>query len=81
MKTEAIKPLYQKARGISDMSDNFMEPWEFKFAELLIQEVYSMLEDRAFGHGVPGVAEWIRDHLNEEYAVELKYDPELDDLK
>ena len=46
-----------------------------------LQEVYNTLEDRAFGDGVPGVAEWIRDHLQKEYAVELKYDPELDDLK
>ena len=46
-----------------------------------LQEVYSTLEDHAFCDGVPGVAEWIRDHLNKEYSVNLKYDPELDDLK
>lgn len=46
-----------------------------------LQELYSTLEDHAFADGVPGVAEWIRDILNKEYAAELKYDPELDDLK
>jgi len=46
-----------------------------------LQEVYTTLEDHAFGDGVPGVAEWIRDHLNKEYVVQLKYDPELDELK
>ena len=46
-----------------------------------LQEVYSTLEDLALCEGVPGVAEWIRDHLQEEYQVKLKYEPELDDLK
>lgn len=46
-----------------------------------LQEVYSTLEDLALCEGVPGVAEWIRNHLNKEYVVELKYDPELDELK
>ena len=46
-----------------------------------LQEVYSTLETMAFCDGVPGVAEWIRDHLQEEYQVTLEYDPELDDLK
>ena len=46
-----------------------------------LQEVYNALEDRAFCDGVPGVAEWIRDFLNEEYGVQLEYDPELDELK
>lgn len=52
-----------------------------KFAKLIIQEVYSTLEDLAFCDGVPGVAEWIRDHLQKEYQVTLEYDPELDELK
>ena len=46
-----------------------------------LQEVYSTLEDLALCEGVPGVAEWIRDHLQKEYQVTLKYDPELDELK
>lgn len=46
-----------------------------------LQEVYSTLEALAFCEGVPGVAEWIRDHLQKEYQVTLKYDPELDELK
>lgn len=46
-----------------------------------LQEVYSILEEYAFTDGVPGVAEWIRDRLNEEYAITLEYDPELDELK
>jgi ferritin len=46
-----------------------------------LQEVYSTLEDLALCEGVPGVAEWIRDHLQKEYQVTLKYEPELDELK
>ena len=46
-----------------------------------LQEVYSTLEDLALCEAAPGVAEWIRDHLNKEYQVTLKYDPELDELK
>ncbi len=80
MKQKVAKTLYQTARGISVMGDHFMEPWEFKYAELIIQEVYSTLEDLALCEGVPGVAEWIRDHLQKEYQVTLKYDPELDDI-
>ena len=63
------------------MGDSFMEPWEYEYAERVVQEVYSTLEDLAFCDGVPGVAEWIRDHLQKEYQVTLKYDPELDELK
>jgi hypothetical protein len=41
-----------------------------------LQEVYSTLEYLALCDGVPGVAEWIRDNLQKEYQVTLKYDPE-----
>ena len=46
-----------------------------------LQEVYSTLEDLAPCEGVPGVADWIHEHLQNEYQVTLKYDPELDELK
>lgn len=46
-----------------------------------LQEVYSTLEYLALNEGAQGVAEWIRDHLQKEYQVTLKYDPELDELK
>ena len=46
-----------------------------------LQEVYSTLEDLALCEGVPGVAEWIHEHLQNEYQVTLKYDPELDKLQ
>lgn len=46
-----------------------------------LQEVYSTLEDLALCEGVPGVADWIHEHLQNEYQVTLKYDPELDELK
>jgi hypothetical protein len=35
---ERIKQIYQEARGISRMGDSFMEEWEYKFAELIVQE-------------------------------------------
>lgn len=73
--------IYQQSRGISVMGDNFMEPWEYQYAEQVVQEVYSTLEDLALCERVPGVAEWIRDHLQKEYQVTLKYDPELDELE
>lgn len=78
---EVWRKLYQQSRGISYMGDDFMEPWEHQYAEQVVQEVYSTLEDLALCEGVPGVAEWIRDHLQKEYHVTLKYDPELDELK
>lgn len=78
---EVWRKLYQQSRGISVMGDNFMEPWEYQYAEQVVQEVYSTLENLALCEGVPGVAEWIRDHLQKEYRVTLKYDPELDELK
>lgn len=49
-----------------------------KFARLIIQEVYSTLEDLALCECVPCVAEWIRDHLQKEYQVTLEYDQELE---
>lgn len=78
---EVWRKLYQQSRGISYMGDNFMEPWEYQYAEQVVQEVYSTLEELALCETVPGVAEWIRNHLQREYQVTLKYDPELDELK
>lgn len=46
-----------------------------------IQELYDEVEEAAFQLGVPGVAQWIRDTLNEKYEIQLSYDPELDDLE
>ena len=40
MMNERIKELYQQAREISLMSPDFMEAWEYRFAELIIQECY-----------------------------------------
>lgn len=36
--SDRIREIYQKARGIEIMSENFMEPWECKFAELIVIE-------------------------------------------
>jgi hypothetical protein len=46
-----------------------------------IQELYDEVEEEAFQLGVPSVAQWIRDTLNEKYEIQLSYDPELDDLE
>jgi len=40
-----IQELYMKARGISSMRENFMEPWEFEYAKLIIQECRNVITD------------------------------------
>ena len=61
-----------------------MREWPIKWPKrskmVDIQSVYYYLENCAFRDGVPGVAEWIRDNLIEEYDVKLESDPELDEL-
>lgn len=44
-----IQKIYQEARGISLMSPNFMEEWEYKFAELIIQECLNEIEGQIHG--------------------------------
>ena len=45
--TDRIKEIYQAARGISSMRDDFMEPWEFEYAKLIIRECISVLNEAA----------------------------------
>lgn len=40
-----IQELYMKARGISFMRENFMEPWELEYAKLIIQECRNVITD------------------------------------
>lgn len=40
-----IQQIYMKARGISRMRENFMEPWEYEYARLIIQECRNVITD------------------------------------
>jgi len=40
-----IQEIYMKARGISHMRENFMEPWEYEYAKLIIQECRNVITD------------------------------------
>lgn len=42
---DRIKEIYQAARGISSMEDDFMEPWEFEYAKLIISECNKVIYD------------------------------------
>jgi hypothetical protein len=44
-----------------------------------LQELYDYLEDCAFADGVGGVAQWIRDRIQEEYKIELVFDPAVEE--
>jgi hypothetical protein len=44
---DRIKELYQTARGISKMSTDFMEEWEFKFAELIIKDITEFVDENS----------------------------------
>jgi hypothetical protein len=50
-----------------------LEGMEERYSDFISYEKYGYYGD--------GVAEWICDHLQKEYQVTLKYDPELDELK
>lgn len=43
-----------------------------------LQDLYTYLEDCAFAYGVNGVGEWIRDRIQEQYDIELEFDPEIE---
>jgi hypothetical protein len=45
MSDDLIKSLYMKARCISRMRDGFMEPWEFEYAKLIVQECRKVITD------------------------------------
>ena len=40
-----IRELYQRARGINQMSPDFMEAWEYKFAELIVQDCITQITE------------------------------------
>lgn len=43
---ERIREIYKEARRILYMSDNFMEEWEFKFAEAVVKECIQVCQSR-----------------------------------
>lgn len=45
MNIDIVKKIYMKARGINQMGDNFMEPWEFEYAKLIILECSNIADD------------------------------------
>ena len=76
---ERIREIYMEARRINDMSDNIMEVWEFKFAELIVQECLEQIhlecEDFANGNCFADHALW--ESVTREYGEnkERGFDP------
>lgn len=53
--------------------------WPIQTEKVTLQELYDYLEECAFSDGVPGVAQWIRDHIQEEYKIKLVFDPAVEE--
>ena len=76
---DCVKGLYQRARGISQMSDSFMEPWEFKYAQLIVEQCIELVnercEDLANGDVLRDPVLW--ESVTREYGADKKrhFDP------